>query len=172
MYRIRVVCLLVLALALLLVPAALADGPTGSTPSGAPAKEVGAAPGLTVNADFADLAVGAVAPACMTDVFGFTWYLNIRRTGPGTFVINGAVDALTGYLWDVTGSLTKSGGVLSSYFRADNPLADGCVSGFTDWFEYFGSGNASQSGSWTSYCSGSVAGSGTWSGTLSRGSCP
>jgi len=61
------------------------------------------------------------------------------------------------------------------HLRVINPIADGCVSGFTDSFHYDGNATAALfygttfyfdgSGSWTSYCSGSVFGTGSWAGT-------
>ncbi len=108
----------------------------------------------------------------MVDAFGYRWSVNITPSGPGQYQFSGQVDIGGGVLWRASGTASRSGGGYDTYWRADNPQADGCASGLTDYFEYFGSGGRTQSGSWTSYCSGSPVGSGTWSGTISAGACP
>lgn len=141
----------------------------------------GAAPGAPIRVQVdpalqADLEAGRVpAHVCMTDAFGFLWDLNVS-VGAGMLNLSGTVDALTGFLWNASGTVTKSGPTWTWYFRADNPQADGCASGWTDYFEYSG-GNPppSLSGTWVSYCSGSPIGSGTWTGTIYNdpdGVCP
>lgn len=147
------------------------DAPSANTPSGAAA-------GRTVSTQGSPLDLDAPQfLACMTDNFGFTWNLSVTKVSAGNYSHTGTVDALTGFLWNDSGSATVSGGAVNYFFRADNPQADGCLSGFTDAFEYTGSGsdprvNPTASGTWVSYCSGSPIGSGTWTSTFSAGGCP
>jgi hypothetical protein len=61
---------------------------------------------------------------------------------------------------------------LQTYWRADNPNADGCVSGPTDYFEYYGDGTRRvQDGSWNSYCGGQYYAFGLWNGVTYPGDC-
>jgi hypothetical protein len=90
----------------------------------------------------------------------------------GTWFGNGTVDLGVGQIWDAKGSYNK--GTKETEFEATNPNADDCASGFTDAFRYEGSAHASKSGgvvtyngsgTWNSYCSGSIYNSGDWTAT-------
>jgi len=107
----------------------------------------------------------------MVDEFGFVWEMSGEKVG-GVVDFTGTVDTASGFLWNATGQMTRTGGQWNDYWRADNPQADGCASEFTDYFEYFGTGKRNQAGTWTSYCSGSPIGSGTWTASLNKGTCP
>src|SRR5882757_3179874 len=109
--------------------------------------------------------------ACFHDVFGYYWNVTLTVTG-ATYTGKGKVDVGSGFLWKVKVNGTCFG---ATKWVAKNPLADGCASGYTDYFQYDGNATAALfygsefrydgSGTWNSYCSGSVINSGTWSGT-------
>ena len=110
--------------------------------------------------------------ACIVDGFGYTWSITSTTKSGGVYTGTGTVDIGGGLNWNATITFNTHTGATT--FEADNPNADGCASGYTDYFTYDGSGTASYhghvlefdaSGSWLSYCSGSVVGSGTWSAT-------
>ena len=118
-----------------------------------------------------------VITACIVDAFGYTWNLTHVTKTAGVYTGTGTIDVGAGFLWNATVTQNLHTGATS--LRADNPQADGCQSGFTDYFQYDGSAVASYhhgvfeydgSGTWNSYCSGSVINSGTWSATDCAGS--
>jgi hypothetical protein len=110
-------------------------------------------------------ATGCPIRSCtMVDNFAFIW--NLLLEGDGTVAAGSTVD-------DAYIAGTTASGVLNPEGLADltatNLGADGCVSGETDSFDYLGACAAgSCGGSWESFCSGGVAGSGSWTGTLSE----
>ena len=110
-------------------------------------------------------------PLCIHDAFGYVWNFHVTRDGD-TWTGTGTVDVGAGFLWDASGWWNGSSGATS--LTATNPQADGCQSGYTDYFTYSGSADArrisgvvnySGSGSWESFCSGSVINSGDWAAT-------
>src|SRR5678810_1240076 len=110
--------------------------------------------------------------ACLHDGFGYVWNLTTVHRSGSVYTGTGTVDLGGGLIWNATVTFDRSNG--HTTFRADNPNADGCASGYTDYFTYDGTATASYhnhvvtysgSGTWLSYCSGSVVGSGTWSAT-------
>lgn len=165
----QVTALMILMLALTVVSGAFADSGIDASPSGATVSGV-----VDMNGDPIDIT--ALPAVCMTDSFGFRWQLDAVNQGGGVFNITGVVDALTGFNWNGSGTATVNAGVVTYDLRADNPQADGCASGFTDFFEYDGTGQDPRvvnfaSGTWTSYCAGSPVGSGDWTATFAPGSC-
>ena len=114
---------------------------------------------------------------CIYDAFGYKYTFSHLTITGANYKGTGKVDIGAGYLWNV--KINGHFGGLA-HFLVTNPLADGCASGYTDYFEYssptVGTTNYhgwlygttwyySTSGTWLSYCSGSVVGSGTWSAT-------
>jgi hypothetical protein len=106
---------------------------------------------------------------CIHDAFGYTWTGTVTVTG-NKYSGKGKVDIGSGTLW--RGKIKGTSGA-SATLTATNPLADGCASGYTDYFVYSGTAQAGLfygtefrfdgSGTWNSYCSGVIANSGTWS---------
>jgi len=107
---------------------------------------------------------------CFNDGF-YNWNITYTDQGNGSYSATGTVN-VDGTNWSVWGwgNFANRGGNVE--LHAGNPNADGCQSGYTDSFTYYGtasiSGNGSNttfngSGTWTSYCSGSVYNNGTWS---------
>lgn len=114
-------------------------------------------------------------PCCMVDNLGFRWNVVITHVGPGYYTIAGTVHMGIPWLWNASGWIQKYKNPLRfvQYWRADNPQADGCVSGYWDWFEYNSSGVKFQpAGTWTAYCSNSPIGSGYWLGMIYKYACP
>ena len=107
---------------------------------------------------------------CIQDDFGYVWnYLAVTHSGDDYNGV-GTVDVGLGFLWRATGTFNSSTGATT--LTATNPQADGCASGYTDYFKYTGTAKASGShgeiyfggsGTWESFCSGYVVNSGTWS---------
>ena len=164
MAKLKVALLLVLIAALATVPIALAGG---KTPTGGPlGSYTSARYGRPIN-----LATAPSVPShvVMLDGFNYCWDLDVAGSG-GSFTFTGDMYGASDWSWDASGTAGRGSGI-TTYFAAVNPFADGCQSGLTDWFEYFGTGRRNQSGSWTSYCSGGAYGSGTWTGTFYGGSC-
>jgi len=109
---------------------------------------------------------------CIHDEFGYVWNVTLTSKVNGAYIGKGTVDLGGGLLWDAT--ITWDSHTGSTSFEGDNPDADGCVSGFTDYFTYSGTATASYahhvltyngSGTWQSYCVGSVVGVGLWTAT-------
>jgi hypothetical protein len=106
---------------------------------------------------------------CFHDAFGYTWTGTVTVTG-NKYSGKGKVDVGAGFLWKAK---IKGTSGASTTLTATNPQADGCVSGLTDYFVYSGTAQAGLfygtdfrydgSGTWESFCSGSVINSGTWS---------
>jgi hypothetical protein len=175
--RIFSVTALLLLVVLVSAQATLAGG---ATPAGGPAvpravdrSKLG--PRLTA----ADLdGITTAQPCCMVDSFGYPWNAIITRQpplGPGYYTIAGTVNVGAPVLWNVSGWIQKYKNPVNfvQYWRADNFQADGCLSGWTDYWELSGSGaKFTPAGTWTSYCSGSPVGSGSWSGTIYKYACP
>lgn len=110
--------------------------------------------------------------ACLHDDAGYKWDLTLTVTG-ATYSGKGKVT--------VTGApskwraVVKGTSLIDTKLTATNPDADGCLSGFTDKFIYSGNATAGLfygtefrydgSGTWKSYCSGSLYNTGVWSAT-------
>ncbi len=106
--------------------------------------------------------------ACFHDAFGYYWDVTVTVTG-ATYTGKGTVNTGAPFLWKAKISGTCFG---ETTLKATNPQADGCASGYTDNFTYKGTATAALfygtefrydgSGTWKSFCSGSVINSGTW----------
>jgi hypothetical protein len=129
-------------------------------------------PALTSTKSSTSQDKAAAITACLVDGFGYTWNLTHVTKGGGVYTGTGTIDVGAGFLWNATVTYNTHTGATT--LRADNPQADGCQSGFTDYFEYTGTAVASYhhgaveydgSGTWQSFCSGSVINTGTWSAT-------
>lgn len=114
---------------------------------------------------------------CFTDAYGYRYLLKdidltdcnvIYATGVAQNIGNGSVD------WNVnmTADFSSGGRTGTVEIHVVNPLMDGCAGDFVDSFVYVGtmtitnSGGVrgySGSGTWTSYCSGSVFATSNWS---------
>ncbi|MDX1419606.1 MAG: hypothetical protein R3181_06525, partial [Rubricoccaceae bacterium] len=107
-------------------------------------------------------------PICFIDDFAYVWNLNLVGGS-----VTGTVNTGSPPDWIASGSGNRT----SARLRADNPNADGCASGFTDYFTYdcsvtpLGGGTFQLSCTWESFCAGVLAGSGTVNGTATRGAC-
>lgn len=102
---------------------------------------------------------------CFTDVYGYVYnFPSVQKSG-NTFSATGTSTAYTSSTVTLTGIFTsRSSGNMRMDVVNNNP--DGCVN-FSDSYTYTGSfavsgSGGTASGAWTSYCSGSVIGSGTW----------
>jgi len=119
-------------------------------------------------------AQGLQFSVCIHDVFGYVWNgLSVTHEGNeyisvGTVQIEEDDDDL----WRAKMTYNTHTGITT--FKAVNPDADGCASGYTDYFTYDGVAKAElvhgalfygAKGTWKSFCSGSVVGSGTWTAT-------
>jgi hypothetical protein len=114
---------------------------------------------------------GYTLAGCITDDFGYVW--NVTVTHSGNFYTGvGTVDIGAGFLWDAT--ITYDHSEHTTTFKAVNPQADGCASGYTDYFTYSGRARGRKVGqvatyeglgTWESFCSGSVYNSGDWTAT-------
>jgi hypothetical protein len=114
---------------------------------------------------------------CFTDGFGYEWHIAYLYDGgkPRQYHATGKVYIESGQPWTVTawGTFTHvAGGNLNNgvvELHAVNPNPDGC-SQYVDSFIYVGNAVVERdgsvtytgSGTWTSYCSGSVFNAGTW----------
>ena len=175
--RIFSVAALLLLVVLVSAQATLAGG---ATPAGGPAlpRTVDRSKlGPKLTAEGLDAIITA-QPCCMVDSYGHEWNVVITRqpaVGPGYYTIAGTLSAGAPVPWTASGWIQKYKNPVNfvQYWRADNPEADGCLSGYSDYFEYSGSGaKMTPAGTWTSYCSGSPSGSGSWSGTIYKYPCP
>jgi hypothetical protein len=114
-----------------------------------------------------------IVDVCMVDNYGFFWDLDWNVV---TGELLGPVSVGAPWTWDGSGAVTPpdlfdTTAASTVGLTAVNPNADGCASGYTDYFVYTGArvpGTNDWSGSWISYCSGSPAGSGAWTGTFSE----
>src|SRR5436190_15874844 len=80
---------------------------------------------------------------CIQDEFGCTWnVLAVTHTGDDYKGV-GTADVGLGFLWRATGTFNSSTGATT--LTATNPQADGCASGYTDYFTYSGTATASRS---------------------------
>ncbi|HYK46948.1 MAG TPA: hypothetical protein VEV83_17345 [Parafilimonas sp.] len=114
---------------------------------------------------------GYTLAACIKDDMGNVW--NVTVTHKGNFYTGvGNVDVGAGYLWDAT--ITYDESEHTTTFKAVNPKADACASGWVDYFTYKGRANAKKlgqdaayngHGSFKSYCSGTVVNVGDWTAT-------
>ncbi len=110
---------------------------------------------------------------CFNDGYYDYLFTNITTTGTKTLYATGSVIGVgngtwTAELWVDFSAGGKTGTV---EVHAVNPLMDGCTGGYTDSFIYTGNMTINYSGGvrtysggggWTSFCSGSVFGTGTW----------
>jgi hypothetical protein len=111
---------------------------------------------------------------CFTDIFGFVWDVTLTGCSGGNCGITGTVNVAGACLWGAGGTVNRNTG--AAHLTATNLCPDGCTF-YTDSFEYIGTftpiggGSYSGSGTWNSYCFGTILSSGTWSGTATRGAC-
>ena len=104
---------------------------------------------------------------CIHDEYAYVWSLTVIHHGD-IYKGTGTVDVGAGFDWDAICYYNSTTGEVS--LEADNPQADGCNSGYVDYFKYTGTATADWSsfsggGSWLSYCSGGVINSGDWDAT-------
>jgi hypothetical protein len=104
---------------------------------------------------------------CIHDEYGYVWSYTVTHIGDN-YKGKGTVDVGAGFDWIATGTFNTSTGATT--LTATNPQADGCNSGYVDYFTYSGTATADWSsysgeGSWESFCSGSMINSGGWDGT-------
>lgn len=113
----------------------------------------------------------ATFPLCIHDEYGYVWSFTVTRDGD-SYNGKGTVDIGAGFAWDASGWWDSSTGETS--LTASNPQADGCASGYTDYFTYSGSATAGKnagivyydgSGNWASYCSNVQINAGDWAAT-------
>ena len=107
--------------------------------------------------------------ACLHDAFGYTYSLTVTVTG-ASYTGKGKAEIGAPYKWKAK---LKGTSLVSTTLTVTNPQADGCASGYTDYFVYSGNATAGLfygtefrydgSGTWESFCSGGVINSGTWS---------
>src|SRR5437868_6836274 len=75
---------------------------------------------------------------CIHDEYGYVWNILAVTHHEENYSGVGTVDVGAGFLWRAAGTYNTITGTTS--LKAVNPQADGCASGFTDYFEYTGSG--------------------------------
>jgi len=127
---------------------------------------------LTPKVHAQDDGAPAQVSACLNDVFYVFHFPNLK--------VNGAKFSGTGTMDDpgngVSWNVTISGRAYKNVtITVRNPLADNCASGFTDSFQYSGTAPTPAaglfygtnfyfdgSGTWVSWCGGSIAFTGTW----------
>ncbi|MEO8116705.1 MAG: FlgD immunoglobulin-like domain containing protein [Bacteroidota bacterium] len=111
---------------------------------------------------------------CMDDAYAYH-YTSTDISVADCYKISatGTATNITPYPWDIAITADFTGSRNGSFqMTVTNPQADGCNSGFVDYFVYSGtmsinnSGGVrsySGSGTWISYCNGNVSSTGTWS---------
>lgn len=102
---------------------------------------------------------------CFSDGFGYVYtFPSVQKSG-NSFSATGTSTAYTSSTVTLSGTFTSSSsGTMTMNVVNNNP--DGCTN-YTDSYTYVGSftytrTSGSGSGTWNSYCSGGVIGSGTW----------
>jgi hypothetical protein len=171
-----VVALLLVLLTILVAPGVLAGtgAPNAATPSGGRAV---AAPQLNRGqpVPLGQLLADEVTEFCMIDSFGYMWdtTATLMADDPNYWEFTGTVDIGAGFDWTLTGYAQKvSVRFLQTYWNANNPNADGCMSGWVDYFEYYGDGTRRiQDGAWNNYCGGQHYSYGLWDGATYPGDC-
>src|SRR5215471_2410116 len=76
---------------------------------------------------------------CIHDEYGYVWNLAVIHHGD-IYKGSGVVDLGLGFYWHAICYFNSVTGEVS--MEADNPQADGCASGLTDYFVYTGTANA------------------------------
>src|SRR6478736_2595107 len=112
---------------------------------------------------------GVTNTVCFNDGF-YNWKITYTDAGDGMYSASGSLN-VDGVDWRVSGWGKFANHAGTVEFHAANPNADGCNSGYTDSFTYYGTaqitGNGQNttftgSGDWVSYCGGGVYSTGTW----------
>jgi len=106
--------------------------------------------------------------ACLHDLYDYHYEFTMTVTG-ASYSGKGTVDLNGGWLWK---GKIKGTSLKNTKITATNTQANGCTSGWVDYFVYEGNATAGLfygsefrydgSGTWTNYCNGSINSTGSW----------
>ena len=109
---------------------------------------------------------GGYGKSCLTDNYGYSYNMHVTGQSGNIVYAEGTVDIGSGTLWTLTASEDKTTNEWT--MTATNPNPDNC-NVYSDSFTYSGKRYGKNvSGSWSNNCNGS----GTFTGVISKGSCP